>query len=91
MVFVGLLVFLVAFFWPSLHSDWRYWTKKHEYARLHVGEPKAQVRSVWGLPADTLESDSCWTAHVTRWPGSSRVYTLCFSHGRLASKTFADE
>ena len=27
MASVGLLLFLVAFFWPSLHSDWRYWTR----------------------------------------------------------------
>jgi hypothetical protein len=88
---IGLLLFLGAFFWPSLHSDWHYWTKKREYRELRIGEPKERVRAAWGLPLDTHESDVCWTDHVSRWPGATRVYTLCFAHGRLVSKTFNDE
>jgi hypothetical protein len=87
---VGLVLFLVVFFWPSLHEDWHYWTKKREYKRLHIGESKKDVRHAWGLPPNTQASDSCWTDRVTRWPGGERTYTLCFRNGRLASKTFVD-
>ena len=86
----GLAIFLVVFFWPSLHEDWHYWTKKREYRRLQIGETKQQVRHVWGLPGDTLESDACWTDRVSKWPGGERTYTFCFRGGKLASKTFVD-
>lgn len=89
--FAGLLFFLAAFFWPSLHNDWGYWTKKREYRRLQIGDTKAHVRSLFGKPADALYSDACWTEDVARWPGATRVYTLCFARGKLASKTFDDQ
>jgi hypothetical protein len=84
-------LFVVGFFWPALKSDWDYRHAKRSFARLHVGDTKAKVETVFGRPPFTQDTDTCWYDHETRWPGGDRVFTVCFDHGRLASKSSSDE
>jgi hypothetical protein len=84
-----LLLLVIA--WPALRSDWRYWSAERAFHRLQVGESKERVRASFGLPPFTLASDHCWYDVETLWPTGARRYTLCFSHGRLASKTYEDD
>ena len=85
------LLFLGAFFWPALRDDWDYWQAKRAFRELRLGETKAKVRDLFGLPPFTELTDRCWYDRRTLWPGSTRLYTLCFDHGRLASKTYSDD
>jgi hypothetical protein len=88
---VSLVLFAIVVSWPALHTDWSYWTKSRAYHRLRVGEPKAEVQSAFGRPPFTTDADRCWFDYETRWPGGARRYTLCFDHGRLASKSYEDD
>ncbi len=87
----ALLLFAVVVAWPSLRTDWDYWSAKRAYKRLHVGDSKKHVKDVFGKPPFTEDSDRCWFDREELWPGGQRLYTLCFDRGRLASKTFEDD
>ncbi len=89
---LGAVVLLFAVVsWPTLRTDWDYFAAKRAYKKVHVGDTKAHVRSVFGRPPFTGDGDRCWFDRETRWPGGDRLYTLCFDHGRLTSKTFEDD
>jgi hypothetical protein len=88
---VSLMFFLAVVAWPALRTDWHWWKTKRSYRRLHVGDSKTHVEDVFGKPPFTEETDTCWFDRESHWPGGQRLYTLCFEHGHLASKTFEDD